>query len=199
RVDLYEKRPDPRGQEQSRARSINLAISVRGLHALGEVGLADDVLRAAIPMRGRMIHARNGHLAFQPYGKNEAESINSISRGDLNTLLIRAAARYESVRLFFRQRCTGLDLASGAVQLVDDSVGRGYQVQSSAVVGADGAYSAVRAQMEKQDRFNYRQDYLTHGYKELTMPAGPGGRHPLDKHALHIWPRHSFMMIALPN
>src|SRR5437868_7771643 len=108
RVDLYEKRPDPRGQEQSRARSINLAISVRGLHALGEVGLADDVLRAAIPMRGRMIHARNGHLAFQPYGKNEAESINSISRGDLNTLLIRAAARYESVRLFFRQRCTCL-------------------------------------------------------------------------------------------
>jgi kynurenine 3-monooxygenase len=199
RVDLYEKRPDPREHGLEGGRSINLAISVRGIHALREVGLAEAVLKAAIPMRGRMIHPRTGRLTFQPYGKDDSESINSVSRGGLNLTLVQAAARYDSVRLFFQRKCTGIDLDSGALRLVNEATQETSEVVSELVIGADGAYSAIRAQMQKQEGFNYQQDYLTHGYKELTIPAGPGGSFPMEKHALHIWPRSTFMMIALPN
>ena len=199
RVDLYEKRPDPRGADPQGGRSINLAISVRGLHALREVGLADEVLRTAIPMRGRMMHAPSGKLTFQPYGKDDSESIHSISRAGLNLTLVNAAARHESVRLFFDRKCTGIDLHSGAVELTNETTHAVAKVPAAVVVGSDGAYSAVRAAMQRQERFDYRQDYLSHGYKELTMPAGPVGGFRMEKHALHIWPRHSFMMIALPN
>ncbi len=199
RVDVYEKRPDPRGGGPQGGRSINLAISVRGLHALHEVGLADEVLRTAIPMRGRMMHAPTGQLTFQPYGKDASESIHSISRAGLNLTLVDAAARHESVRLFFDQKCTGIDLHTAAVELTHETTHAVTEVPAACIIGSDGAHSAVRAAMQKQDRFNYQQDYLSHGYKELTMPAGPEGSFRMNKHALHIWPRHSFMMIALPN
>jgi kynurenine 3-monooxygenase len=199
RVDLYEKRPDPRTAAQDRGRSINLALSVRGIDGLREVGLADEVLRQAIPMRGRMMHSPSGELTFQPYGKDDSESINSVSRAGLNLTLINAAAQYPSVRLFFQQKCSGIDLDTATVELTDEATQEKRHVPCDVVIGADGAYSAVRAQMQRQDRFNYAQDYLSHGYKELTMPPGPGGAHLMEKHALHIWPRHSFMMIALPN
>ncbi len=199
RVDLYEKRPDPRAGETERGRSINLAISVRGLHALSEVGLADEVLRQAIPMRGRMIHSPSGHLSFQPYGKDDSESINSVSRHGLSATLLRAAARHDSVRLFFRRKCTGIDLNTTTVELRDEATHETAHLPYNVVVGADGAFSVVRGQMQRLDRFDYGQEYLTHGYKELTMPAGPGGAFAMEKHALHIWPRKSFMMIALPN
>jgi kynurenine 3-monooxygenase len=199
RVDLYEKRSDPRVHDAEHGRSINLAISVRGLHALREVGLADEVLRTAIPMRGRMMHARSGALTFQPYGKDDSESINSVSRAGLNLALVNTAARYRSVRLVFQQKCTGVDLHTGAIELTDEAAHAVSTVPCQVVIGADGAYSAVRAQMQKQERFNYQQDYLSHGYKELTMPAAPGGAFAMEKHALHIWPRGTFMMIALPN
>jgi kynurenine 3-monooxygenase len=199
RVDLYEKRPDPRSHDPGGGRSINLAISVRGIHALREVGLADEVLRAAIPMRGRMIHARGGALSFQPYGKDDSESIHSVSRADLNLSLVNAAARYGSVRLFFGKKCVGVDLQTAAVELWDEVSQTNSQVAGGIVIGADGAYSAVRAQMQKQERFNYQQAYLSHGYKELTIPPAPDVSFRMEKHALHIWPRRSFMMIALPN
>jgi kynurenine 3-monooxygenase len=199
RVDLYEKRLDPRGTSLQGGRSINLAISVRGLHALHQVGLAEEVLRTAIPMRGRMMHAPSGKLTFQPYGKDASESINSISRAGLNLTLVNAAARYKSVRLFFDQKCTGIDVDTATLELTHETTHAVTHVPAACVIGSDGAYSAVRAAMQKQDCFNYRQDYLSHGYKELTMPAGPEGRFRMDKHALHIWPRHAFMMIALPN
>ena len=117
RVVVYEKRPDPRRGEAERGRSINLALSVRGIHALREVGLADAVLRDSVLMRGRMIHARDGSLTFQPYGKDDDEALHSVSRGGLNRLLVQAAARYESVRLVFSHKCVGLD--------ADDSPGIG--------------------------------------------------------------------------
>ena len=198
RVDLYEKRPDPRRGLTDRGRSINLALSVRGIHALREIGLADEVLRDSVLMRGRIIHARDGTLAFQPYGKDDNEALHSVSRSRLNTLLIEAAARHETVRLFFSHKCTGLDLHEGAVEFLDEKQAS-LSVAAAAIIGADGAYSAVRASMQKRDGFNYQQDYLTHGYKELTIPAGPNGTYQIEKHALHIWPRGSFMMIALPN
>ncbi|HXG09404.1 MAG TPA: NAD(P)/FAD-dependent oxidoreductase [Gemmataceae bacterium] len=243
RVDVYEKRPDPRIHEPPPGRSINLALSLRGIHALREVGLADAALAAAIPLRGRMIHDRDGRLAFQPYGKDDSESINSISRAGLNLLLVNAAASYPTVRLFFRRRCIGIDLETATIDLIDDQTMQTSRVPCTAVIGADGVYSAVRARMQLQERFNYQQEYLDYGYKELTIPPAPspqplspeagargellaplapeagergellaplasqggrgvggeGGGFRLEKHALHIWPRRSFMMIALPN
>lgn len=199
RVDLYERRSDPRGTELVAGRSINLAISVRGIQALREVGLADEVLRFGIPMRGRMMHAKDGELTFQPYGKDDSESINSISRAGLNRELVEAAARYSGVRVFFNQRCTGFDAVSGAVHLVHHPDHSESHVASRVLIAADGAYSAVRLQMQLLGQFDYRQDYLVYGYKELHIPPGAGGNFQMDKHALHIWPRRSFMMIALPN
>ncbi|MBL8799682.1 MAG: FAD-dependent monooxygenase [Planctomycetia bacterium] len=194
RVELHERRPDPRHHNQDRGRSINLALSVRGLHALREVGLADEVLRSAILMRGRMIHGQAGDLTFQPYGKDDSEALYSVSRAGLNLLLVEAAARLPAVNLYFGQRCTGFDPGSNVLDFQDTG-----KIAAEIIVGADGAYSAIRAQMQRQEHFNYQQEYLTHGYKELTIPAGPNGAFQLEKHALHIWPRGSFMMIALPN
>jgi kynurenine 3-monooxygenase len=199
RVDLYEKRPDPRLGEPERGRSINLALSVRGIHALQELGLADVVLRNSVLMRGRMIHARSGALSFQPYGKDDNEALHSVSRAGLNRLLLEAAAREPSVRLFFDRRCIGLDTQRGTVEFHDEKTHEPIHVAAETVVGADGAYSAVRAWMQRREGFNYQQEYLSHGYKELTIPAGPGGLYRIPTHALHIWPRGSFMMIALPN
>jgi kynurenine 3-monooxygenase len=194
RVDIYEKRPDPRRTVPERGRSINLALSVRGIHALGEVKLAKEVLHASILMRGRMIHGRDGALTFQPYGKDDTEALHSVSRAGLNLLLVEAAARHESVRLFFEHKCIGYGSHAGILEFAEQE-----KVSAEIVIASDGAYSAVRSQLERQDRFNYRQDYLSHGYKELTIPAGPGGAFLLEKNALHIWPRGEFMMIALPN
>ncbi len=198
-VDLYEKRPDPRGHEQVRGRSINLALSVRGIHALHEVEVADEVLRHAIPMPGRMIHPLHGRPYFQPYGKDPSHAIHSVSRSDLNVALIEAAARSPRVRLFFEQRCGDIDLRTATLDLQAGSNSDRQRIPCEVVIGADGAFSAVRAQMQKHERFNYRQDYETHGYKELHIPPGAEGAFQMEKHALHIWPRRSFMLIALPN
>jgi kynurenine 3-monooxygenase len=199
RVEVHEKRPDPRVGLPERGRSINLALSVRGIHALREVGLADEVLRHSVLMRGRMIHPRRGTLTFQPYGKDDEEALHSVSRGGLNRLLVEAAARHESVQLFFNHRFTGLDAHGGVAEFIDEQARAAVAVAAEAIVGADGAFSAVRAWMQRHEGFNYHQEYLGHGYKELTIPAGPGGTYRLEKNALHIWPRGSFMMIALPN
>ena len=137
-LHVYEKRPDPRLGPPERGRSINLALSVRGIHALREVGLADEVLRDSVLMRGRMIHARDGALTFQPYGKDDNEALHSVSRGGLNRLLVEAAARHESVRLFFNHSCTGLDAHGGAVEFLDDKQRRppyGVPRRSSAPTG----------------------------------------------------------------
>lgn len=199
RVDVYEKRSDPRGGTTDHGRSINLALSVRGLHALGEVGLAEEVLDSAIIMRGRMIHSPTGQLSFQPYGKDDSEALYSVSRAGLNRLLVEAAARFPSVRLFFNQKCTGVDHIHGDVELVDEVSHSRRREAATVVIAADGAYSAVRGHLQRQEGFDYQQQYLSHGYKELTIPAGAAGAFRLDKHALHIWPRGNFMMIALPN
>ena len=196
-VDLYEKRADPRIGGGDHGRSINLALSVRGIHALQEVGVAEEVLCSAIAMPGRMIHAQDGHLHFQPYGKDPSQAINSVSRNGLNIALINAAEKLLNVRIFFSHRCTDIDLASGTLHLMHHD--QQIDVLCETVIGADGAFSAIRARMQRQEQFNYSQDYLSHGYKELTIPSGPGGEFRMENHALHIWPRRRFMLIALPN
>jgi kynurenine 3-monooxygenase len=199
RVDLYEKRADPRRHEQDRGRSINLALSIRGIHALKEVGLAGEVLQSSILMRGRMIHSVTGELTFQPYGKDDSEALHSVSRAGLNRLLVEAAGRHETVRMFFGHRCAGVDLESNTLEFQGETAASLAKVAARAIIGADGAFSAVRAALQKLERFDYRQDFLTHGYKELTIPPRPHGKHRMEMNALHIWPRGSYMMIALPN
>src|SRR5881397_4030189 len=197
-VDLYERRADPREGNIVGGRSINLAVSTRGIDALEQIGIADEVLRHAIPMRGRMIHDKSGDLHFSPYDVDPKKCINSIGRAALNTTVIEAAQRYPNVRVHFNHRCTVVDLDTPTVQLETED-GR-LSARGDAVIGVDGAFSAVRQSMQlKIDNFEYDESYLAHGYKELTIPPGPDGSWRMEKNALHIWPRKSFMMIALPN
>ncbi len=198
-VDLYERRPDPESGQTVGGRSINLAISARGLHALERAGLGEEVLRTAVPMRGRMIHGRAGDLHFQPYDKDPSRAINSIGRGTLNALTIEAARRMPNVRVHFDCRCTEVDLARAAARIVDARNERAFETDGDVVIGVDGAYSAVRRSMQRLERFDYSQDYLAHGYKELCIPPADGGGFRMEPNALHIWPRKRFMMIALPN
>jgi kynurenine 3-monooxygenase len=209
RVRGYEMRPDPRKGPSAGGRSINLALSARGLHALAEVGLADAVLARAVPMRGRMIHDARGATAFQPYGTEAGHVNQSVSRAELNAILLDAAERERNVHFEFGRKCTEVDLETGAAgfEAVPPDASRpdpppaaGHDVaRGDVVLGADGAFSIVRRQMMRIDRFDYRQDYLSHGYKELTIPPAPGGGFLMERNALHIWPRGGFMMIALPN
>lgn len=198
-VDVYEMRDDLRTTEIAGGRSINLALSYRGLCALEKIGLAEEVLKIAVPMRGRMIHSRTGDTAFQPYGVDDSQAINSVSRGGLNVILLTAAAKYPTICLFFNEKCTEIDADMGRLEFANTKTGEHKSVQAATIFGVDGAFSVVRRALQKRERFNYSQTYLEHGYKELTIPAAPGGGFRIEKNALHIWPRKSFMMIALPN
>jgi len=197
-VDLYERRGDPREGSMLEGRSINLALSTRGIHALQQLGIADEVLKHAIPMRGRMIHEKSGGLHFASYDVDPNKHINSIGRAALNTTVIEAAQRSPNVRVHFNHKCTGVDLDSAVAHLETPS--GNVNARGDAVIGVDGAFSAVRQSMQlKIDNFHYEESYLAHGYKELTIPPGSNGSWRMEKNALHIWPRKSFMMIALPN
>lgn len=198
KVEIYERRPDMRRVRVSAGRSINLALSTRGIHALTQAGLWHGMQNIIIPMKGRMMHSPSSELTFQPYGKDESEVINSISRAELNIALMNAAEAL-GVKIHFHQRCTGIDLQTGAVQIRDEQSGSQRTVEGGVVIGCDGSASAIRSAMLRLNRFNFSQQYLDYGYKELTIPAGPGGKHVLETHALHIWPRGNFMLIALPN
>jgi kynurenine 3-monooxygenase len=197
-VDLYERRTDPREGNIVGGRSINLAISTRGIHALEQIGIADEALEHAIPMRGRMIHEKSGALHLSPYDVDPKKCINSIGRAALNTTVIEAAQRYPNVRVHFNHKCSDVDLES-AVAHLETSNGT-FSARGDAVIGVDGAFSAVRKSMQREiANFHYDESYLAHGYKELTIPPRPDGSWRMEKNALHIWPRKSFMMIALPN
>ena len=197
-VEIYERRPDMRRVRMSAGRSINLALSTRGIHALQQAGLWERMRGIIIPMKGRMMHAITGELTFQPYGRNEAEVINSISRAELNIALMSAAEEHGAA-IHFNQRCTGYDLKTGAIRLRSEETGAEMTREAGVVIGCDGSASSIRAEMFRLGRFNFSQQYLDYGYKELTIPVGSQGEHLLETHALHIWPRGNHMLIALPN
>ncbi len=197
-VNVYERRPDMRKTTIDGGRSINLALSNRGWKALDGVGIGEEVRKVAIPMYRRVMHAADGQLSFQPYGK-EGQAIYSVSRGGLNALLMEEAEKFESVNFHFNQKCDEVDAETGAATFSSYITGENEEVKSDLLVGTDGAFSAVRSAMVKNDRFNYSQHYIEHGYKELSIPANADGTHQLEREALHIWPRGNFMLIALPN
>uniref|UniRef100_UPI00066D3724 FAD-dependent oxidoreductase n=1 Tax=Nonomuraea sp. SBT364 TaxID=1580530 RepID=UPI00066D3724 len=201
RVTLYERRQDPRERGADRGRSINLAISERGIDALRRVGLEREVLKDAIPMPGRMMHALDGGLTFQPYSPGGRQAINSIGRAELNLKLLDAATALPGVEVRFGHRLTGLDERTGRLRFETEAgPGAGAEVEAEArvVIGADGAFSAVRGRLQALPGVNFSQSYLDYGYKELTIPARAGG-FAMEPGALHIWPRGASMMIALPN
>jgi kynurenine 3-monooxygenase len=193
---VYERRPDPRVTGAERGRSINLAVSARGLDALERVGLREAALRRALPMHGRVVHPVAGRPSFRPYSADKQRAINSISRAELNHTLLDTAEATPSVTVRFEHRLTELDLDKGTVQF--RTPGGTAAEQARIVLASDGSYSAARRAVTFRQGFDFSQDYLAHGYKELTIPARDGD-FALDPDGLHIWPRGSAMMIALPN
>lgn len=196
-VHLFEKRPDMRKNRISAGRSINLALSVRGINALEKAGLDKQVLATGIAMTGRMMHTKSGELNYQPYGKDD-QAIYSVSRGLLNIKLLELADEMPNITLYFNTNCVDANLQEGIAYFEDENGNRS-EFKADRVIGSDGAFSAIRYEMQTKGRFDYSQTYLDHGYKELSIPPTANGEFQLDKNCLHIWPRESFMLIALPN
>lgn len=201
KVTIFERRPDMRKEKMSAGRSINLALSDRGIKALEEVGIMEEIKKIAIPMHGRYLHQPNGSTAFQPYGK-EGQFINSVSRGELNKKLMDLAEA-KGVRIFFSHKAEKIDWENKIIQFTAEKTAANAQLSTfnfQLLFGADGAYSAARLNHQLQhERFQYQQYYINYGYKELLIPPTLQNDFALDKNALHIWPRGNYMLIALPN
>jgi kynurenine 3-monooxygenase len=180
-------------------RSINLALADRGIHALERAGVLQAVRPLMIPMRGRLLHDEAGATSLQRYGQDDTEVIYSVSRGELNKLLMSEFERAGGVPIRFGENCRGADFERGVITMRDEESGATRELDSVPVVGADGAGSALRDSMVLSGLASATEDVLSHSYKELSIAAGAGGRHQLETHALHIWPRGGFMLIALPN
>ena len=198
KVSIYERRGDMRMQQMIAGRSINLALSDRGIKALEEIGLMDEIREICIPMHGRFMHNADGTTAYQAYGK-EGQYINSVSRGELNCRLMDLAEE-NNVEINFNQKCESIDWNKNEIHFESTVDGQQTTNNTQLIFGSDGAFSAARLTHQLQhDRFQYQQYYIDFGYKELTIPAGENGAFMLEKNALHIWPRGNYMMIALPN
>ncbi|KAG8444524.1 hypothetical protein GDO86_009619, partial [Hymenochirus boettgeri] len=195
-VDLYEAREDIRTAKTVSGRSINLALSYRGLQALKPVGLDNKITAMGIPMRARMIHSLTGKKFPIPYGKPH-QYILSVDRANLNKELLNAAEKYPNVKLHFEHKLQTCNVDSGTMTFVRKQ-GDVFQTTTNLIVGCDGAFSVVRKQFMRKTRFNYSHVYIPHGYKELTIPPRKG-EYAMEPNYLHIWPRNTFMMIALPN
>ncbi len=210
-TDVYEARGDMRNEDISAGRSINLALSDRGIAALKEVGMDGYMLEEAVPMYGRLIHPVEGETKLLPYSGREGEYINSVSRGGLNVALINEADEYPASKFHFNKRCIGFDCETGVAKIRDENTGDVFDVKGETLIATDGAGSAVRQSMMNRgvERFNYSQEFLEHGYKELRIPPrsefgefgglSEFGEFVIEKNALHIWARRQYMMIALPN
>ncbi len=198
KISMYERRPDMRKTQMSAGKSINLALSDRGWRGLEGVGIADEVRKIAIPMYGRQIHNKDGSTVFQPYGKKD-QAIYSVSRAEINMKLMDLAEK-AGITIYFNERCTHVDRKTVTAHFENEQTKKTTDISGDLLFGSDGAFSAARLNMQlTTDRFEYNQHYITAGYKELIIPPGPNGEFLLEKNALHIWPRGSFMMIALPN
>jgi kynurenine 3-monooxygenase len=200
-ADIYEARGDMRKVEVAAGRSINLALSDRGIAALREIGMDEYMLAEAVPMRGRMVHAINGQTKLLPYSGREGEYINSVSRAGLNIALMNEAEKYAGVTFHFNEKCADFDCKTGEALIENTETGEKKNIKGDTLIASDGAGSAVRNAMLHGGvpRFNFSQQFLEHGYKELHIPPAENGGFLLEKNALHIWARSAFMMIALPN
>ena len=201
KVEVYESRPDLRTTDISAGRSINLALSDRGLKALRLCGMEEKAREICIPMFGRLMHDTEGNTFSSNYSGRENEYINSISRGDLNAILLDEAEKHENVQLHFNKKCEHVDIENAIAHFNDYTTKEDFSIDATVIFGGDGAGSSLRKSYvsERKFLFSYSQDYLNHGYKELEIPADTNGKHQISKGHLHIWPRGDFMLIALPN
>ncbi|OYQ39538.1 kynurenine 3-monooxygenase [Flavobacterium cyanobacteriorum] len=195
-VHVFDRSPDIRTIQFS-GRSINLAMSHRGWRAVNDIGIGEEIRKIATPMDKRAIHLVGQPLTYQYYGQ-EGECIFSISRGVLNRKMI-SLAEEAGVEFFFNSRIWDVNLTEATLHIGETERGAWEDLKYDKIFGADGAFSRVRHRMQRQSMFNYSQEFLNIGYKELNIPANPDGTHKLDKNSLHIWPRREFMLIALPN
>ena len=198
KVRIFERMPDMRSSVIPAGRSINLALAARGIRALELAGVMDRVSPLLIPMPGRMLHAIDGALTFVPYGQGAHEVIYSVSRPDLNRILIDAA-EHAGVEIRFRTAAVGADIRHRSLVLRDEASGKLEESPLHRVIAADGAGSVVRRALVSELEVPSSEELLKHGYKELRLPPGAGASHQIEKHALHVWPRGGFMLIALPN
>jgi kynurenine 3-monooxygenase len=198
-VTLYDSRPDPRSSSGGSGRSINLALADRGMHALQASGLLEGIRDMLVPMRGRFVHQPDGSQALQPYGTRPGEVIYSISRHRLNAALLDAALRLPGVEAKFEHRLVHADFGTESARFEDLRRARELEVPMRPLLAADGAGSLTRRRMAAAGLISARESDLEHGYKELTIPAGPHGAYRMEREALHIWPRGGYMLIALPN
>ena len=196
-VHVFERRPDPRKTDVYAGRSINLVVSHRGWTALRAAGVEKAVQRIVVPVYARMTHDRDGKLTRLPYSIDE-RAIHSVSRGELNKVLLTEAEKLPNVTLHFDHRCTGVDLDTATCSFHDEVEGDNIAVRADVVLGADGAPSAVRQEMMK-GRFNFSQSFIEHDYKEIAFPPNADGTPQMDPNCLHIWPRRQFMMMGLAN
>ncbi|MFW0778172.1 MAG: FAD-dependent oxidoreductase [Rickettsiales bacterium] len=200
KVVLYERRPDMRKVKVDGGRSINLVLTARGMKALEAVGLHEAARELIVPVKGRMLHDMGGNTTLVPYGQTDEEVINSISRGGLNKLLLQKAGEYDNVEIVFNSRCVSYDPQTRALTMLSEETGKEQVIETQTIIGADGGGSALRKVMKEYiSGFELSEDTLAHGYKELIIPAAENGDYQIEKHALHIWPRKNFMLMALPN
>ena len=197
-VDVFERRADMRREEISAGRSINLNISCRGLEGLRQVGALDEVLAELVPMRGRMMHSREGTITYQAYGKDDTEYGNSVSRSGLNKILMDLAEATGRVRFHFGMKAASIDFDGNSI-VFEDRLGGNSRVEAELIFGSDGSASCLRRAMHAIDGFKESIEPLDYGYKELYISPSVGGGFQIEKNALHIWPRGTYMMIALPN
>ncbi|MCF7220268.1 FAD-dependent oxidoreductase [Marilutibacter chinensis] len=198
KVEVFEKRGDPRVRGYEGGRSINLALAERGRHALRLAGADAAVMTQAVMMRGRMVHFSDGRTSLQRYGRDDSEVIWSVHRGELNIVLLDIAER-AGVRLHFNRGLESVDFDARLARYVDERDGSRHDVPFEALVGADGAGSALRQAMAAETELGERSEFLDHSYKELEIPPADDGGFRIEPNALHIWPRGRYMCIALPN
>ncbi len=200
-IDVYESRPDLRVTDISAGRSINLALSDRGFKALRLAGVEEKAREICIPMIGRLIHDKEGNTFPSNYSGRKGEYINSISRGDLNGMLLTEADKFENLTIHFNSECKGVDLDTNTSTFFNHNSKKEFNITADVIFGTDGAGSALRKSyyLERKFLFSYSQNFLTHGYKELEIPASEEGKHLINKDYLHIWPRGDYMLIALAN
>lgn len=201
KVEVYESRPDLRTTNISAGRSINLSLSDRGFKALRLCGVEEKAREICIPMYGRLMHDKEGNTFASNYSGRENEYINSISRGDLNGILLTEAEKHENVNIYFNSKCTSVDIENTIVHFKNNTTKEEFSIDADVIFGADGAGSVLRKSyyLERKFLFSYSQNYLSHGYKELEIPADKNGKHQISDGHLHIWPRGEYMLIALPN
>jgi len=201
KVDIFERRPDMRKEDVAAGRSINLALSERGIRALKLADLDEYIMNEVVPMKGRLIHNLDGSKKIQPYSGRDGEVINSVSRGGLNIALMNKAESMPNVNFYFNQKIIRINYDKMTFKVKNEKTKDIQELVFNHLIGTDGAGSVVRLSYQTGGvkRFNYMQDFLDHGYKELSIPPGLNGEFQIEDDALHIWPRHDFMMIALPN